>query len=205
MKKTVSVFMVVMAIFCASTANAQFQLSANGSYLNGTGDNSAHLWGGGLSAKFLLDNTIAIGAGFNTFPKTTSSNVGGTNYAYTNANTQIFGNIDIFLNGSKSMVQPYIGANVGVSANTHSYTSTSSTTFSSSTNNDKTFFYVAPLVGINIGLGQAFGVFAQASYGLTFGSGNTNDIVAPSYTSKPVDKFFQADAGIYIRLVGAKK
>jgi hypothetical protein len=203
MNKKVSILLGAALILVGSTVNAQFQLSANGSYLKGTGDNTSHLWGGGISAKYLLGHTVAVGVGFNSFPKTTSSeSVGSTTFSSANTNTQVFGNIDFMLGGSTSIFQPYIGANVGASINSHSYAYGTSTSLSTYTSNDKTFFYVAPLVGFNVGFAKNFGVFAQGSYGLNFGDSNNSNstVTVPSSTSKPVDKFFQVDAGIYVRL-----
>lgn len=203
MNKKFSVILGAAIFFAASTASAQFQLSANGSYLKGTGDNTSHLWGGGLSAKYLVGHTVSVGVGFNTFPKNTSSeSIGGTTYSSANTNTQVFGNLDIMLGGSTSIFQPYIGANVGASINSHSYAQTTSTSALTYTSNDKTFFYLAPLVGFNVGFAKNFGVFAQGSYGLTFGDSNNSNasVTIPSSTSKPIDKVFQVDAGVYVRL-----
>ncbi len=203
MNKKFSIILGAALIFAGSTVNAQFQLSANGSYLKGTGDNTSHLWGGGISAKYLLGHAVSLGVGFNSFPKNTySETINGTNFSSANTNTQVFGNIDFMLGGSTSVFQPYIGANVGASINSHSYAYSTNTTFSSYTSNDKTFFYVAPLVGFNVGLAKSFGIFAQGSYGLTFGDSNNSNstVTIPSSTSKPVDKFFQVDAGVYVRL-----
>jgi hypothetical protein len=203
MEKKVSILLAAALILVGSTVNAQFQLSANGSYLKGTGDNASHLWGGGISAKYLLGHTVAVGVGFNSFPKTTATEtVGGTTFSSANTNTQVFGNIDFMVGGSTSIFQPYIGANVGASINSHSYAYTTSTTESTYTSNDKTYFYMAPVVGFNIGMAKTFGLFAQGTYGLTFGDSNNSNsnITIPSSTSKPVDKFFQVDAGVYVRL-----
>ncbi len=202
MKKKFSVILGAAILFASTAVNAQFQLNANGSYLKGTGDNKSHLWGGGITAKYLLGDVVSVGAGFNTFPKNTSSeNISGTNFNTSNTTTQVFGNLDFMLGGKTSMIQPYIGANVGASINSHSYSSTNGTTTSITTSNYKTFFYLAPLVGFNVAFAKNFGLFAQGSYGLTFGDDNNSNssVTFPSSTTKPIDKSFQVDAGLYVR------
>ncbi|MEJ0103652.1 MAG: hypothetical protein WDO19_14345 [Bacteroidota bacterium] len=66
-----------------------------------------------------------------------------------------------------SVVQPYLGADAGLSFNNQTVTYSSNTTQSAENKNNKTFFLLAPKAGVIIGLGQAFGIFAQAKYNFT--------------------------------------
>lgn len=185
---------------------SQFQLGAHGSYLKGTGDNKSQLWGGGLHGKFYLGGNLALGAGFRTFPKTEKVTTGSTTVTTADNLSQLYGSFDLLLSKKKSFIQPFIGADAGLSFTTRSVLVSSGQTSTGSVENKNTYFYLAPKAGLNIGLSPAIGLFGTASYGLTFGSGdpaNPGPIPNPVET-KPVDKFFVFDAGIYIRLVGAK-
>ncbi len=187
-------------------AFSQFQLGANGAYLKGTGDNDRSLWGGGLTGKFFIGDNIALGAGFRVFPKVEKSTepISGSTVTTSDNLSQVFGSLDIFLSAKTKAVQPYIGVDAGISNTNRTILIGGSGSGAGSFENKETFFYLAPKVGINIGLGQAVGIFGQASYGLTFGNGEDLDTF-PNYDSKPVDKFFVFDAGLYVRLTGAKK
>lgn len=199
--------MLSLLLAGASTlAFSQFQLGAHGSYLKGTGDNTSRLWGGGLHGKFYLGGNIAIGAGFRTFPKTEKVTTGSTTVTTADNLSQAYGSFDLLLSKKKSLIQPFIGADAGLSFTTRSVVVATGQSATAKVDNKSTFFYLAPKAGVNIGLSPAVGLFGTASYGLTFGSGdpaNLGPIPNPIET-RPVDKFFVFDAGIYIRLVGAK-
>ncbi|CAN5703540.1 hypothetical protein BH10BAC3_BH10BAC3_16390 [soil metagenome] len=197
-----------MGLLVAVTVSAQVaQFSASGSYLKGTGDNDVSLWGGGIAGKGFLGQHVAIGVKVNAYPKKTSSGtVGSFNYTSANLVTNAAATLDFFLSSKKSMLQPYLGIDAGASFNNQTVTFTNSNTQVIENKNKQTFFLLSPKAGVNIGLGQAFGIFAQAQYNLTFGDGKTvsfNEL--PNFQSKPVDKYFTIDAGIYFRLMPAGK
>ena len=203
--KKVSILM--LATLLSYGAFSQFQIGASGSYLKGTGDNNRSLWGGGLTGKFFLGNNIALGAGFRVLPKIEKSStgaVGGSTVTTSDNLSQVFGSLDIFLNSKKKAVQPYFGVDAGISNSNRTILVSGTGSGLGSFENNETFFYLAPKLGVNIGLSPAVGIFGQASYGLTFGNGeDLNNL--PQYDSKPVDKFFVFDAGLYVRLSGTKK
>jgi hypothetical protein len=196
------------------TANAQLQLSASGSYLKGTGDNKSSLWGGGLTGKVFLGNSIALGGTLHSYPKQTNKITGsgpsGT-YTYTSADlvTNVGAALDVLLLPKTSLVQPYIGTDAGVSFNNQTVTYTDGSNQIVSNKNNKSYFLLSPKAGLNIGLGQAFGIFGQAQYNFAFGSGDPKSIniggVPNPITTEPVSKYFTFDAGIYVRLKGAGK
>ena len=187
-------------------ADAQIQFGASGSYLKGTGDNKASLWGGGLHGKFYLGDHIALGVGVRSYPKNTSSvQAGNTTYTSADLLTNAAASFDLLLGSKKGGIQPYIGADAGVSFSNQTITYTNNNTQIIENKNKKAYVLVAPKVGLNIGLGQTFGIFGQAQYNATFGSGDPDDITINSVTikSKPVTSYFTFDAGIYVRLKGA--
>jgi hypothetical protein len=205
MKTTQFKLMLTLATVASTSASAQLQLGPHASFLKGTGDNAVGTWGGGLHAKFFLGKHLALGAGVRALPeKRESTSVGNTAFKTTDALAQYYGSIDFLLGAKRNAVQPYIGADAGVSSNKRVITSTTGTSTSTTVNNKQSFFYLAPKAGLNIALGQAFGLFGQASYGLTFGNGEPGSVTIPGFESKPVDKFFVFDMGIYLRISGAK-
>ena len=67
-------FLVIasLGLFAVVSGSAQVaQFSASGSYLKGTGDNDASLWGGGIAGKGFIGQYLALGATVHTYPKRT--------------------------------------------------------------------------------------------------------------------------------------
>ena len=209
MKKFFAIPLLAIALFASMQAAAQIQIGAQGSYLKGTGDNKASLWGGGVHAKFYLGNFIALGGVVRTYPKQTNKVSFGNQTVTTNdLVTNVSGSADILLGKKDDLVQPFSGADGGVSVNNQMVTTTNSSQQNIDNNNSKAFFLLSPKAGINLGLLPSFGAFATAQYNLAFGNGNQKDVSinnAPNpFKSTPVDKYFTFDIGIYFRLVGAK-
>ena len=206
MKKVL--FLTAAIAFLSGTyANAQIQIGAQGSYLKGLGDNKSSLWGGGAHAKFYVGQHLAFGGVVRVYPKNTSSEtIGGVTYTSGDYITNVSGSLDILLGKKDDLIQPYIGADAGASINNHTVTS-SNGSGQAAVNNNKTFFLLSPKAGVNLGLLPSFGVFGQAQYNATFGDGkNLNSSTFPSsFNTKPVDKYFTFDIGLYFRLTGAKK
>jgi hypothetical protein len=212
-KTTCMIFRPVMmtAALVVSFATANFaqtgQFSAAASYLKGTGDNTSDFWGGGIAGKGFIGDNFALGATIHSYPKRKfSAEVNGFKYTNTDLLTNAAATFDILLNKKTSMVQPYIGTDAGVSFNNRTVTYTSANSQIIENKNKKTFFLLSPKAGINIGLGQAFGVFGQVQYNFTFGDGKSVSISdAPNpFTTKAVTEFLTLDAGIYFRLMPAK-
>lgn len=206
MKK--NLFLTAMIAFLAGMhANAQIQIGVQGSYLKGTGDNKSSLWGGGAHAKFYLGQHLAFGGVVRVYPKNTSSEMfNGTTYTSGDYITNVSGSVDILLSKKEELIQPFIGADAGASFNNHTVTYTNNNQ-QIAVNNNKTFFLLSPKAGVNVGLLPSFGIFGQAQYNVTFGDGeNLNSTTFPSsFDTKPVDKYFTFDVGLYFRLTGAKK
>lgn len=207
MKKIYALALTAFTLIVGNQANAQVQIGAQGSYLKGTGDNNASLWGGGVHAKFYLGQHLAFGGVVRVYPKnTTAETINGTTYTSGDYLTNVSGSVDILLNKKDDLIQYFIGADAGVSFNNHTVTYSNNGT-QYALNNNKNYFLVSPKVGANIGLLPSFGIFGQAMYNLTFGDGkNLNNSTLPnSFDTKPVDKYFTFDVGVYFRLTGAKK
>jgi hypothetical protein len=201
--------MAVAGLLATMTVKAQVaQFNVSGSYLKGVDDNKASLWGGGIGAKGFLGEKFALGVGFHTYPKKTySGKINGYDYTKSDLLNNLVGTIDFFLSDRTSPVQPYIGVDAGANFNSHAVTYTNSTSQYIENTNKKTYFLLAPKAGLNFGLGQAFGLFAQAQYNVTFGDGHAvaiDDVPNP-FTENAVSKFFTIDAGLYFRIMPATK
>jgi hypothetical protein len=194
-------------ILLATAATAQVQIGVQGSYLKGTGDNNSSLWGGGAHAKFYVGQHLAFGGAVRVYPKNTQAEtINGTTYTSGDYLTNVSGSVDILLSKKDDLIQTFIGADAGVSFNNHTVTYSNNGT-QYAINNNKNFFLASPKIGVNVGLLPSFGVFGQAMYNLTFGNGKDldNSTLPQSLDTKPVDKYFTFDVGLYFRLVGAKK
>lgn len=205
--KKFSVLPVLAVALLATNVGAQVQIGAQGSYLKGTGNNTSSLYGGGVHAKFYLGQHLGFGGAVRAYPKNTKSQtINGTTYTSGDYLTNVSGSLDILLGKKDDLVQPFIGTDAGVSFNNHTVT-VSNGSNQTAFNNNQSFFLLSPKVGLNLGLLPSFGVFGQAMYNLTFGDGkNLNSTTLPnSLNTKPVDKYFTFDVGIYFRLQGAKK
>ncbi len=211
MKMKYGLLTAVCAVAFAAAGMAQVQLNASGSYLKATGDNNdASLWGGGIGAKFFLSGNLAVGGDLHAFPRQSSSiKVGNTAYTSSDLVSNVSASVDFLLHNNTAPIQPYLGANAGVSFNNQTVTYTNESTQVVENKNNQSFFLLAPKLGLNIGLGQSFGLFGEARYNFTFGDGNPKSIsfenVPNPVTTQPVSKYFTFDAGIYIRLERAGK
>ncbi|MDA3615580.1 hypothetical protein [Polluticaenibacter yanchengensis] len=202
MKKTKKVIIAaIIALGFSTGAYAQPQLNLGGSFLKGTGDNDASLWGGSAGLKFLIGDRVALGGAIGFYPKKNKEySIGGTTATYSNSLTTVAGTFDFLLGMKESKVQPYIGADAGVSISTVRF-NVGSGSSSLEQKNNATYALLAPKIGINLGLTESMGIFGQAKYNLTFGNekGDSFDGGGEGISSDPVAKFFTIDAGIYFR------
>ena len=191
------------------SAKSQVQIGVNGGRLEGTGSSQ---WGFGAHLKYLFADKFAIGIAARGYPKnvkTENINIGGTNYKMAQGNTlvPVTASLDYYF--GKAPVRPYVGADVGAYFRQHIVTVSQdnggSSTNTINTSDKKTFFGAAPRAGVNIELGPV-GIFGQAGYNFLFGSGSKDDITIPGVTAKldtkPIDKFWTFDVGIFFKLGG---
>ena len=201
MKKTRKIVAAIIALGFTTAAYAQPQLNLGGSFLKGTGDNDASLWGGSAGLKFLIGDRVAIGGAIGFYPKKNKEySIGGTTATYSNSLTTIAGTFDFLLGANDSKIQPYIGADAGASISSVRF-KVGSGSGSIEQKNNATYALLAPKIGINLGLSESMGIFGQARYNLTFGNekGDSFDGGGEGISSDPVAKFFTIDAGIYFR------
>lgn len=192
------------------SAKSQVQIGVNGGRLEGTGSSQ---WGFGAHVKYLFADKFAIGIAARGYPKnvkTENVNIGGANYKMAQGNTivPVTASLDYYF--GKAPVRPYVGADVGAYFRQHSVVVSqdngSSSTQIINNSDKKTFFGAAPRAGVNIELGPV-GIFGQAGYNFLFGSGDKDNITVPGFTTnintKPTDKFWTFDVGIFFKLGGS--
>ncbi len=197
---------LAVAIFLGQACFAQLQFGASGSYMKGTGDNQTNIWGGSLHARGFLGKNFAMGILLRSYPKTSGSeNIEGVDITTSDLLTHAAATFDILLAKNTSTIQPFIGTDAGLSFSNRLTTISSNSMQNVANENKQTFFLLSPKAGVNIGLGKTFGLFGQVQYNYTFGEGDPMDIgpIPNPIQSKPVDRFWSYDAGIYVRLVGA--
>lgn len=208
-KKTLCFLSVLASLLIVSTTKtfSQVQIGLHGSRLEGT---NASNWGFGGNVKVLFADHFAVGVAVRGYPKnmkTDELNIGGTSYKISRGNTivPVTGSLDYYF--GESFVRPYIGADVGAyfTQNAVTMSSSSGNTGSYNISDKKTYFGAAPRVGINVGTGPV-GVFGQAGYNFLFGSGDNKNVTIPginsSIDSKPTDKFWTFDVGVYLKFGG---
>lgn len=204
--KMIRLSALLVFVLVGHSAFSQLQLGASGSYMKGNGDNQTNLWGGALHAKGFIGKNFALGVQLRSYPKTSGSvNIEGVDFTTSDLLTHAAATFDILLAKNTKAIQPFFGADAGLSFSNRLTTITNSSSQNVANENKQTFFLLSPKAGFNIGLGKTFGLFGQVQYNYTFGEGDPINIgpIPNPIQSKPVDKFWSYDAGIYVRLVGA--
>ncbi len=209
MKQAYYVSLTALLLLFSSISFSQVQIGVHGSRLEGTASSQ---WGFGGHAKFLIADKMALGLSLRGYPKdmkTESVTIDGTNYKVARGNTivPVTGSLDYYF--GETMLRPYIGADLGAYFTQHVFAIREDNGGSSfyNTTNKKTYFGATPRLGLNIELG-AIGLFGQAGYNFMFGSGDPDEITVPGITTridtKPADKFWTFDIGVFLK-VGGKK
>lgn len=202
-----AVAVVVGLTVFTSYSYSQVQIGLHGSRLEGTGSSQ---WGFGGNIKFLVADKFAIGVAARGYPKNMESetfNYGGNNYKMLHGNSivPVTASLDYYF--GKAPVRPYLGLDAGAYFRQHIVSITQNNGSSSyyNTSDKKTFFGAAPRAGLNIELGP-IGIFGQAGYNFLFGSGSKDDITVPGITTgidtKPTDKFWTFDVGLFFKIGG---
>jgi outer membrane protein W len=200
--KRIILTLVTLAFF--AQANAQLMLSASGAYLKSADNSDAKgQWGGGLAVKYLIADKFGIGATVKGFARNTATNTYGE---ITVKSGDVIVPALITLDyrfGQSENVKPYIGLDGGAYFTSTVLDVSSSTSTTNSTTNRKTYFGVAPKIGIEAGA-TWIGVFAQVQYNATFGSGDSQNVTVPGVNTsadvKPTGKFWTFEAGIFVKL-----
>lgn len=191
------------------SAQSQVQIGVHGGRLEGTGSSQ---WGFGGNVKYLIGDKFGIGVAVRGYPKnlkTENMTIGGSNYKVASGNTlvPVTASLDYYF--GEAPVRPYIGADLGAYFRQHVFTVTENNGENSlyNTSNKKTFFGAAPRAGVNVELGPV-GIFGQAGYNFLFGSGDKDNITVPgintNINTKPTDKFWTFDVGLFFKIGGNK-
>ena len=195
--------MSVAMMVIADSANAQFILGVQGSYLTGAGGDKKGQFGIGAQGKFKLSNRVAVGGTLRSWLKNYQDYTSGSNsYRSADATTQLAGMLEIYFG---QRIQPYIGTDAGLYFTNTVLQSGSNVEIGSE---KSTNFGIGPKAGIQFNTG-AVSPFIQAQYHLLFGGGD--EIVIPGTGGNPWDlstqnKFLTFDFGILFQIgrVGGK-
>ncbi len=205
MKKTLLTVVFALAV---SFGFSQMQVNLGGAYLKGDSENNNNVsrWGGSAAIKGMVGDNFALGLGFRTFPKIDQDiNMAGINYVRTSNISQLFIPVELILNSQAEIIQPYLGGDLGLQFSNNTWRTTVDETSNSGVENKKTFVYLAPKIGFNAALGEGIGLFAEGSYGFTFGDGSTDlNVGTETFRDGPTSKHFLGQAGLFFRLNGAR-
>lgn len=200
----------IVFAFMASDSYSQVQIGLHGSRLQGTNTSQ---WGFGGNVKFLIADKFAIGVAARAYPnkdmKADNFSSGGVDYKMVRGNTivPVTASLDYYF--GKAPVRPYLGVDAGAYFRKQvvAISKADGSSSSYSTSDKGTFFGAAPRAGLNIELGPV-GIFGQAGYNFLFGSGSKDNLTVPGLNSdidtKPVDKFWTFDVGIFFKIGGSK-
>lgn len=204
---------VSMSVF-SITASAQFQAGAQVSYLTGHGknDNHASLTGATVFGSYAIAGNMSIGSVIHVYgPKKSKYVSNGVSYYATDNVTNISGTYDVMLGTPGSIVQPYIGIDMGISSSSHKVEYTNNLNKTQKFNLKQTYVMLSPKIGVNIPLGPSLGLFSQAQYNFSPGDGGTTTVYVKNaksiagFTTEPISKYINIDTGVYMLLGNIKK
>jgi hypothetical protein len=208
-------FLQVMAICAISlSANAQIQMGTQVSYLTGHGKNDNHntLVGATIIGKISLTDNIGVGSVIHIYsPKKTLYSDGKISYSATDNVTNISATSDLKLGAPGSPIQPFVGIDMGISTSNHDIEYVNAMKQTQKHAIKQMFVMVSPKLGVNVALGESFGLFSQVQYNYSPGDGGKTTINlyngknVYALTTEPISKYINVDAGIYMQLSGMRK
>jgi hypothetical protein len=197
MEKKIRILISWLLLFgLAQTAEAQFILGVQGSYLTGSGDDKKGQLGFGVQGKGKVGNRVAVGGTLRSWIKNYREIPSGSSTVrVADATTQLAGMLEFYFG---DRIQPYIGTDAGLYFTNTVFTTGTST----DVNNKKTFFGIGPKAGIQFNTG-AVTPFVQAQYNVLFGGGDEITIPVPGGANVNVithSKFLALDFGILFQI-----
>jgi hypothetical protein len=206
--------LIVMNVI-ALTANAQFAVGTQVSYLQGHGGNDNHsaLIGATVYGKYIINDKVAIGNVIHVYgPKKSNYKSGNISYSATDNVTNVASTFDVLMGNKNSPVQPYIGADIGISSSGHKVEYVNNKNQTLKFNIKQTYVMFSPKMGVNVALTNMIGTFSQVQYNFSPGDGGPVKInltgpkgVKSVLTTEPVSKYFNVDMGVYLLIGNIKQ
>jgi outer membrane protein W len=186
------IILLLCVILTSASTYSQVQFNAIASVLQGVGyyANHANLVGGGMSARYMIDQRFFIGGTLRTYRS------GTTAYTLYNAEDKMIlsasADVDMVFAAPSKQVRPYVGIGIGKSMATHmiNYVRVY-----------KEFVNYSLKAGTHIGIGKSTGFFVQLQYTYTDdGQPSKIEAIANPVLTKPISKYVSLDCGLYVRL-----
>lgn len=193
----------------AFSSKAQFQMGTQASYLKGHGknDNPSSLTGVTVFVRYALTDRFVVGSVAHVYsPRKSHYSDGTVSYTAIDDVTNVSSSFDILLASKNSFIQPYIGADAGVSLSNHQVEYTNDMKQATKNMIRQTYILFSPKVGLNMAIAGSFGMFTQLQYNYSPGNGGRTKINVAngkeSYelTTEPISKYFNFDGGLYYEL-----
>jgi hypothetical protein len=211
--KTIFIQLIALTAL-VSTANAQVQMGANISSLTGHGghDNHTTLTGATIFGQYFITGNMAVGAVIHAYsPKKTTYSNSSVKYTATDDVTNISTSFAVFLMDKASLIQPYVGVDLGISLSNHNIGYSNGMNKAYVYKIQQSYMMMSPKAGIDIGIANSLGVFTQVQYNYSPGDGNPSKVNLANgkstyvLTTEPISKYFNIDAGVYLKLGNMKK
>jgi outer membrane protein W len=171
--KTLVVVLLSFALFPTSS-RAQFQLNVTGGRLiptdRGTSINDG-LWGPGATFRYFINPNVAIGLNTRYFTRNDSYQYGNVSASNRGSALSGAGQVEYFFT-TKSALQPYVGAEIGVYHNWYKTEYIAGGTPISSRGNDSNLL-LGPKAGLQYAITPTAGLSLDASYQFLVGRGYT--------------------------------
>ncbi len=212
MKKIFLQLIAMSAI--ALTTKAQATLGAEYSLLTGHGANDNHtsLSGVKVFGTYAITDNMAVGTVLHTYvPKKSKYKSGDFTYMATDAVTNIAVSYEISTGSKGSLIQPYMGVDMGLSTSTHNIEYYTDLHKLKKFNIKQAYVMISPKVGMSIALSKTFGVYTEAQYNFSPGDGGktylpvTNSKSNVVITTEPISKYYNIDTGVYMRIGNIKR
>jgi len=194
----------------ALTSTAQISVGAQASYLTGHGatDNHSTLVGATVFGTYAITDNMSLGTVIHAYgPKKSNYKSGDFAYKATDDVTNVSVSYELALASKSSLIQPYMGVDVGLSTSNHNVEYYNDLNKLSKLKIKQSYVMMSPKVGMTISLSKTFGIYTQAQY--NFSPGNGGPVVidvknsksgVTTFTTEPISKYYNIDTGVYLLL-----
>lgn len=201
MKKIYTLSITLLLTIFFLSARAQYNLGVQLSALKNTNQDIS-ITGFGVHGRIFAGNNLALGANFRLWPKKYEAIQQGTTLIRSaHFVGDLAGMLEYYFGQNK--IRPYIGADAGAYFTNSVLQIKDNGNTSYDESDRKTYFGIAPKIGLGMDVTGPIGFFAQIQYNALFG--NARDLQSGGFQTKAIDKFWSFDVGAYLRLKAASR
>jgi hypothetical protein len=212
MKKICLLFAISAFTLAANAQNiavgAQYSLLTG----HGANDNHTSLSGATVFGTYAITDNMSVGTVIHAYgPKKSNYKSGDFAYKATDDVTNISISYELSMGAKGSLVQPYVGMDMGLSTSNHKVEYTTDMNKVKKVNIKQAFVMISPKMGMTIALSKNFGIYTQAQYNFAPGNGGKTVIEVINskkgntvFTTEPISKYYNIDTGVYMLLGNIK-